>query len=228
MQKSATATLTAEFIGTFALIFVGAGSIVANAFTKGALGVTGIALAHGLILALMISALGAISGGVFNPAITVALALTGRMTWGKAVGYIIAQLVGAAAAGLLLAAVAPGDAANAAHLGATMTDPVVSPLAAVAIEAVLTFLLTTAALGAPGNLAGYGVGLVVAADILMGGPFTGGSMNPARTFGPAIAGFGWANHWVYWVGPIVGAVVAALVKDTLLGAKAEQQGGKAA
>ncbi len=223
------AALTAEFIGTFALIFVGAGSIVANKFSGGGLGVTGIALAHGLILSLMIVAVGGFSGGVFNPAIQIGLWIAKRMDTATSVLYIIAQLLGAAVAGWLLAALVPADAAAATALGGTLVADKVTPVAAMGLELIMTFFLTTAALGAANHaFAGFGVGLVVAADILLGGAFTGAAMNPARTFGPAVATGNFANHWVYWVGPVLGAVLAVLVKDYLLGARSQSAGNKAA
>lgn len=206
----------AEFIGTFALIFIGAGSIIADRFTNGALGVTGIALAHGLAIATMVSALGAVSGGHFNPAVTFGFLVTRRTDVATAVIYLVAQLLGAVIAAALLKAFAPAEAANAVRLGATTLASNVNVFAGLIIELVLTFFLVTAVFGtavderAP-RIGGFGIGLVIAMDILMGGPLTGASMNPARTFGPALVQGVWTAHWVYWVGPLLGGALAALV-----------------
>lgn len=223
-----TGELVAEFLGTFALVFIGAGAILSNA------GLVGIALAHGLVLAIMISAMGRISGGVFNPAVAIGLAVTGKLPWSKAVAYILAQLIGGAAAGYLLAAVFPASAISAASLGTPLVAAGVEAWQAVIVEAVLTFFLMLAIFGTavdkkgPNQLAGFGIGTVLVFDILMGGPLTGASMNPARTFGPALAGGFWAGHWVYWVGPIIGAVVAALLYDKVIAAETKVEGSKAA
>lgn len=223
-----TRNYVAEFIGTFALIFIGAGAIVTDAFSKGGVGLIGIAVAHGLILSLSINALGHISGAHFNPAVTIAMLATGRIGLGSAIGYVIAQLLGGSVAGFLLAAVFPAQAVAAAKLGTPLVASGLGFGAGVAIEAVLTFFLVTAIFGTavdprgPKSVAGFGIGLVLIADILVGGPLTGGSMNPARTFGPALAGGIWENHLVYWIGPVVGALIAAFVYD---GVFLKQSGG---
>jgi MIP family channel proteins len=217
--------LVAEVVGTFALVFIGAAAIISDA------GLIGVALAHGLVLAIAISALGRISGGVFNPAVAVGLALTGKISWSKAVAYTIAQLVGGTVAGFLLLAIFPESAVSAASLGTPLVAQGVSAWQAVLLEAVLTFLLMTAIMGTavdakgPRNLAGFGIGLVLVFDILAGGKWTGASMNPARTFGPAVAGGYWDLHWVYWVGPIVGAAAAALLYEHLLAKESASSGG---
>jgi len=179
-----TSELVAEVVGTFALIFIGAAAIISD------VGIVGVALAHGLVLAIGISALGRISGGVFNPAVSVGLALTGKMPWSKAAAYIIAQLVGGAIGGYLLVAVFPQKAADAAMLGTPMVAAGVSALQAVLMEAILTFFLMMAIMGTavdpkgPRNLAGYGIGIVLVFDILAGGSLTGASMNPAGPSDP--------------------------------------------
>lgn len=220
--------LVAELIGTFALIFIGAGAIISD------VGIVGVALAHGLVLAISISALGRISGGVFNPAVSVGLAAAGKISWGKAIAYTVAQLIGGVLAGYALVALYPTAAAQAASLGTPMVAEGVSAMQAVVLEAILTFFLMMAIMGTavdpkgPRNLAGYGIGIVLVFDILAGGKLTGASMNPARTFGPALAGGYWALHWVYWVGPIVGAVAAALLYDKVIAADESEAGKKAA
>jgi glycerol uptake facilitator-like aquaporin len=151
-----------------------------------------------------------------NPAVTFGVALVGRMDWGKAVRYWIAQLVGAAVAGYLLLFLI----GTTGSLGMTLPAASVSPIQAVVIEAVLTFFLVVAVFGSAvagrnGNAAGAAIGLVLAMDILMGGSLTGASMNPARTFGPALAMLQFQDIWIYIVGPFLGGGLAALVYDRL-------------
>ncbi len=204
-----------EFVGTFALIFIGAGSIVANTLTQGAVGITGIALAHGLTIAVMVSAVGHISGGHFNPAVTVGFLATRRISAAMAAMYIGAQLLGAVVAGYTLKVIVPPEIAVASNLGATTLHPQIGVAAGLLTEAVLTFLLVFVIFGTavhpqgPRGVAGFAIGMTVALDVLMGGPWTGASMNPARTLGPASATFLWENHWVYWIGPMLGGTVAA-------------------
>lgn len=203
--------LIAEFIGTFALIFIGSAAIAIGGKDAG---LVGVALAHGLVLSIMISALGHISGGVFNPAVSVGLWVARKLDTGKAISYIIAQVLGGLAGGYLLSALM---GPQAAATGTPALASGVSVGAGVVMEAILTFFLMTAILGTavdprgPKGLAGFGIGIVLVFDILAGGPMTGASMNPARTLGSGLPGGALANHWVYWVGPILGAVVAALV-----------------
>jgi MIP family channel proteins len=198
----------AELIGTFALVFVGAG---AGALAVG--GLVGVALAHGLILAGIAYAYGSISGAHINPAVTLGVALTGKLKWRDAVWYWVAQLAGGvlAAAGLYFAF---GGASNG--LGATLPASGVSAAQAVFIEAALTFLFVNVILhtavkknGTP--FAGLAIGLTLAAAILMGGPLTGASLNPARTFGPALFTGHLDTFWIYLVGPGIGAGLAGWV-----------------
>lgn len=222
MNSSIRAPL-AELVGSFAFFFIGAGAIATDAYTRGGVGLVGIALAHGLILSIMVSSLGAISGGHFNPAVTIAFLVTRRVSVTQAVSYVVAQLVGGVLAGLLLraifATVYPEAVIGPAHLGTPGLARDVSFGTGVLIEAVLTFFLILAIYGtavddrAPRSIAGFGIGLTVGLDILMGGPLTGAAMNPARVFGPAVAAQFWDNHLVYWIGPIVGAVVGALLYE---------------
>lgn len=209
--------LVAEFVATFAFIFVGAGAICANEFANGDVGLLGIALAHAVALAVMVSATGPISGGHVNPAVTIALWAGGKIGLPRAALYIVAQLAGAAVGALFLRWIFPADVWQAVHLGATEVATNISTGTAIFLEAVLTFFLVFAVYGtavderAPKSLAGFGIGLVLLFDILVGGPLTGASMNPARTFGPALVGCFWANHVVYWVGPIAGGLLATVV-----------------
>jgi len=206
----------AEAIGTFALCFIGAGAIVLDAKTNGAVGLVGIAAAHGLILSAMISALGHVSGGHFNPAVTIGFMITRKQDAGTGVSYIISQLVGGTVAGLLLRGIFAPEAWTKVKLGTPALAPGVGFGTGVLVEIILTFFLVTSIWGTAvddrkPNVGGFAIGLTIAADILMGGPLTGASMNPARTFGPALAGGGFdgANHLVYWIGPIVGGAIAA-------------------
>ena len=213
----------AELVGTFAFLFIAAGAICADAYSSGKVGLVGVALANGLILSVMISSFGAISGGYFNPAVTIAFAVVGRVTAAQAALYVAAQLIGAVLAGLLLrvifAQVFPDAVTGPAHLGTPGLGADVSFGTGVLVEAVLTLFLLLAIYGtavddrAPRTIAGFGIGLTVAVDIFMGGPLTGAAMNPARTFGPAVGAQYWDNHLVYWIGPIVGAVVGALLYE---------------
>ncbi len=211
----------AELVGTFTLTFIGAGAII-----NGQAGLVGVALAHGLALAMAVYATGHISGGHINPAVTIAMLTRGRIAPPAAVAYIVAQLLGALLAAAALSALFPGANEAAAdgpgpRLGATLgsLSSGDNAITVLVIEAILTFLLVTTIFGVavddrkPSNVYGFAIGLTVAFDILCAGPLTGASMNPARSFGPALVGGHWDIHWVYWVGPIVGAIVAAQVYD---------------
>lgn len=201
--------LVAEFIGTFALIFIGAGA--------GALGVgglVGVALAHGLVVVGFAYAYGHHSGTHINPAVTLGLLVAGEIPVAKALAYMATQIAGGIAGAFTLAFVL-GD--KAGTLGATALADGVSPLQGVVIEALLTFFLVNAVFNTAvsgkvgGNLAGLAIGSTLVFCILMGGPLTGASLNPARTLGPAIATGDFANLWVYLVGPFAGAAIAAIL-----------------
>ncbi len=207
----------AEAIATFALVFIGAGVILSDSFSN--VGILGIALAHGLVLMSMIYAIGHISGGHVNPAVTLGMWVTNKIGTVKALGYIISQLVGAVVAGLLLLIIFPSQASN---LGTPALASGISFWTGVLIEAILTFFLIFTIFGvavdkrAPSNVYGLAIGLVLTFDILVGGVLTGASMNPARTFGPALVSGFWNNHLVYWIGPILGSVVAAMLYNSIL------------
>jgi MIP family channel proteins len=210
----------AEFIGTFALIFIGAGSIVAAGIAGASGGLVGVALAHGLTIAVMVSALGHVSGGHFNPAVSFAFLVTGRLSPAICLVYWIAQLLGGMAGSLALLGTFPADAITAAGAGVPVLNGV-GVGAGIAIEALLTFFLVTAVFGTAVDprgpkVGGFGIGLTIALDILAGGPLTGASMNPARTFGPALAFNVWNDHLVYWIGPLVGGALAALIYHHVL------------
>jgi aquaporin TIP len=215
-------SLVAEFIGTFALIFIGVLSISAVNIVQapnGFANLTSIAMAHGFTIAVMIAALGANSGGHFNPAVTAAFMATGRMNPVTGVLYVVAQLLGASVAGLLLTGLFGAQAVGA---GTPALAPQITPTTGIIIEGIATFFLVTVIFGSavdersPKNIFPLMIGLTVAVDIMAVGPITGGAMNPARTFGPALASGMWANHIVYWVGPVIGGVLAGLVQNFFL------------
>ncbi len=206
----------AEALGTFALVFAGPGAIAVDAASGGAVGTVGIGLSFGLVVMAMIVALGHISGAHINPAITVAMASAGRIAWPKAAGYVVAQLAGASLAGLAIVAIVgdAGDAgASAPRIGGTD--------AALWSELILTFFLALVVFAVAtdhrvdGRAAAMAVGGYVAMAATGWGAIANASMNPARSFGPAVASGVWDSHWVYWAGPIVGAVLAAVVYELM-------------
>jgi MIP family channel proteins len=218
--------LVAEFVGTFTLIFIGAGAICADGVLHAAgqpsVNLLAIAVAHGLAIAIMVSAVGHISGGHLNPAVTIGFWVTRRISTFQALAYWISQLLGATAAAFLLTAVVPEAAWRAVSLGTPDLATDYTRFQGMLMEAALTFLLVfvvfaTAAdaKGAFNKIAGFAIGLTLTMDILLGGPFTGAAMNPARAFGPALAARHWANHGVYWVGPLVGGIVAGFLYDRM-------------
>jgi len=209
----------AEFVGTLALVFIGAGSVVIlSLYMAGNTGILGIALAHGLVLAVMVTSLGHISGGHFNPAVTVGVWVTGKIESGRAAVYILTQLAGAAAGAGLLRLAIPESIWSKTFLGLPTINHAngITNGKGVLIEAILTFFLVFTVFataiderGAWKAIAGFAIGLVLTFDILMGGPFTGAAMNPARWFGPALVGGKWTDFWVYIAGPLTGAIIAA-------------------
>jgi len=217
MDRRLGASLAAEGLGTFLFFVVGAGSIVVGTFAPDAApGLVGVALAHGLALAVLVSSLGAISGGHFNPAVTFAVWVGGRITATTAALYVGAQLIGSVLAGLVLRAVFPEPAWAPSHIGTPGLASGLSPATGIGVEAILTVLLILAVFGTAidprgPRIGGLAIGLAIAADILMGGPLTGAAMNPARWFGPAIAS-GFLDNWIVWVaGPLLGAGATAVV-----------------
>ncbi len=207
-----TKPLLAEAFGTFLLVFIGAG---AGALGLG--GLNGVALAHGIALMVIVYALGGVSGAHVNPAVTFGIAAAGKMEWSKAVQYWVAQLGGALVAALVLKYVLDDRAGT---LGATTLAPDVSASRGVVLEAVLTCFLTAAVmvsgvLGKNGSAAGLAIGTVLTMDILMGGPLTGASMNPARTLGPGIVAGELKDAWVYILGPCAGGAAGALLAKHL-------------
>jgi MIP family channel proteins len=216
--------LAAEFLGTFALIFFGAGAVCVDFHLRnsGGLGLLAIALAHGLAIAIMVSALGHISGGHFNPAITIGFWVTKRLSTLESLAYWAAQLAGAAAAAFVLKFVVPEDVGTGVFLGAPELMRDFPKLSGIALEAVGTFFLVFVVFamvvderGTFRSLAGFAIGLTITLGILVAGPFTGAALNPARAFGPELASRHWLNWGIYWVGPLGGGFLAGLLYDSL-------------
>ncbi|HZT96095.1 MAG TPA: MIP/aquaporin family protein [Chloroflexota bacterium] len=215
----------AELVGTFLFVFIGAGAVVTSSFIHAAGNGPGLliaAFANGLALALAITAVGHVSGGHLNPAVTIALWVSQRIASVLAVAYIVAQLVGAILAGLALRLIFSSAIWTPVHLGAPSLAPQVSFGTGVLIEAIMTFFLVFAVFGTAVDprhpqVGGFGIGLVVFVDVLVAGPLTGAAMNPARAFGPWVAGGYWSsNDLVYWIGPILGAIIASLIYGYVL------------
>ncbi|HEX2205301.1 MAG TPA: aquaporin [Longimicrobium sp.] len=222
MNDTPARALVAEAIGTFALCFVGILAINAGAIAGLGDGVTSlatVALAHGLVIAVMVAALGAISGAHFNPAVTFGFMVTGRMSPVRGLLYWAAQIGGALVASLLVAALF--GARRVADGTPALADPV-SFGQGVAVEAVATFFLVLVVFGsavderAPKSVFPFAIGLTVTLDILAIGPITGAAMNPARALGPALASGAWESHLVYWVGPLLGGAAAAFLQHAFL------------
>jgi MIP family channel proteins len=216
--------LTAEFLGTFALVFFGAGAICADQFLHGAAGpnLLLIAAVQGLVIAVMYSALSHISGGHFNPAITIGFWVTKRSSTVEVALYWVAQVFGAILAAFLLKAVLPEDAWRAATLGTPELVRDFPRLSAMVLEAIATFFLvlvffaTTVDEGTLARpLAGFSIGLTAMVGVAALYPFTGAAMNPARALGPALAASHWANAGVFWIGPLAGGFLAGLLYDSL-------------
>jgi MIP family channel proteins len=226
MSNRIASKLLAEFIGTFALIFIGAGAGAVVGDGVGLPGLIAIAFAHGLTVMAFAFAYGSVSGGHFNPSVTVGVLAAGAMGTGEAIGYIVSQLVGGVAGALFLTAVLGGTAtglgtpALAHNLALGATSLTITPAAGFMIEAVLAFFLVTVVLsaavaGRAGNLAPLAIGMTLTLNIIMGGALTGAAFNPARALGPMVATGNFNDAWLYLTAPIVGAIVAALLHTGL-------------
>jgi len=216
MQGDYVRRASAEFVGAFALTFIGAGSI---AFAST---LTDIALAHGLVIAVMVSAVGHISGGHFNPAVTFGFWVTRRISTMLALIYWVSQLAAATLAALLLKWILTTEVVNARNLGAPALGQGISAGQGLVVEAVLTFFLVWVIFatmadpnGSFGKIAGLAIGLTISLDVLMGFALTGGVMNPSRAFGPQLVGNHWSHFWVWYVGPLAGGAIAALLYELL-------------
>ena len=220
--------LLAEAIGTFMLVVIGPGAAAVNLHTHGAVSHVGVALSIAFVILAGVYALGHISGAHFNPAVTTGFWLSGRFPRREVLPYALAQLSGATAGAFLLRAVLGTDAR------AAVTVPSVSLPSAFVIEIVLTFFLMLVIMAVATDhrvaspAAGLAVGLTVGFDVMMGGPLTGASMNPARTFGPALATGIWDGHWLYWLGPLLGAALAVVTYSYLRKGEAHDYRGEAA
>jgi MIP family channel proteins len=214
--------LLAEFIGTFAFVFIGAGTAAVVGDGVGLAGVVAIAFAHGLAIMVFAFAYGSVSGGHMNPAVTVGVLAAGAMSVVEAIGYIISQLIGGVAGALLLRTVLGGTGtglgtpALAHDLALGALSLTITPAAGFMIEALLGFflvtvVLSTAVAGRAGSLAPLAIGMTLTLNILMGGALTGAPFNPARALGPMIATGNFRDAWLYVTAPIVGAVVAAIL-----------------
>ena len=226
MSNRIAPKLLAEFIGTFALIFIGAGAGAVVGDGVGLPGLIAIAFAHGLTVMAFAFAYGSVSGGHFNPSVTVGVLAADAMGTGEAIGYIVSQLVGGVAGALFLTAVLGGTAtglgtpALAHNLALGATSLTITPAAGFMIEAVLAFFLVTVVLsaavaGRAGNLAPLAIGMTLTLNIIMGGALTGAAFNPARALGPMVATGNFNDAWLYLTAPIVGAIVAALLHTGL-------------
>ena len=206
----------AEFIGTFALIFIGVGAIASHFLIGDKSGLVGIALAHGLTIAVMVSATAAISGGHLNPAVTIALFWVKKIDFRNTAGYVVAQCLGAIAAAVFIKIIFPDSVLQSVGMGTPALGEGITPGVGLLTEIILTFFLvfvvygTGVYHGAP-KVGGLFIGLTVALDILMGGPITGAAMNPARYLGPALLGGGTEYFWLYWLGPVLGGILATSV-----------------
>ena len=208
--------VVAEFIGTFALIFFGAGSVIL--FLNGQLDLVGVALAHGLVIAIMVSQMGHLSGGIFNPAIQIALWVTGKMSSARTVAYLVGELAGGAVGGILLKALVPHAAFVAAAGGAVGLGSGISAGKGILLEAVGTFFLVWSVFataiddrGPFAKTAGFTIGLTITFAILAIGPWTGAALNPARWLGPALAAGHWGDWYVWIVGPVAGGILAGVL-----------------
>lgn len=213
-----TRELIVEFIGVFTLCFAGIGAIVAT----GGDNLVTIGLAHGLAIGLMVAAAGHISGGHYNPAVTVGLLLANRVTVGKALSYIPVQLAGGVVGALAVKAAFPDADTDAVTLGVPAILEDLRWGSAFVAELIMTFFLMFVIFGVavdsrgPRGIAGLAIGLTITMDIYVGGPLTGAAMNPARAFGPALVQNAWDDQWLYWLAPIAGAAIAATLYQYVL------------
>jgi aquaporin TIP len=229
MSEDTLRRAVAEMVGAFTLTFSGVGAAAAAGVISDT-SLIGVAIANGLAIGVMVSALGFISGGHFNPAVTFGFLLTRRIKPALAVVYWIAQLAGAALAALFVRQLLPRATTEAVSLGVPALGHGVNASSGFLLEAILTFFLVFVIFGVAvdkrgpsGSIAGLAIGLTIAIDVLFGGPFTGAAMNPSRAFGPQLVGNHWANGWVWYAGPLLGGTVAALLYHYLFLGKSESE-----
>jgi aquaporin Z len=226
MSSQLAPKLAAEFIGTFAFVFIGAGTAAVIGDGVGLPGIAAIALAHGLAIMAFAFAYGPVSGGHMNPAVTVGVLAAGAMDAITAIGYVLSQFAGGIAGALLLRVVLGGTAtglgtpALAQNLALGSMSLTITPEAGFVVEAILAFflvtvVLSTAVAGRAGSLAPLAIGMTLTFNILMGGALTGAPFNPARALGPMVATGRFADAWLYLTAPLLGAIVAAAVHTSL-------------
>jgi len=223
MSKTVIRRFLSEFLGTFGLVFAAAGAVMVDDLSGGSLNLIGIALCSGLAVMAMIYIFGRVSGAHINPAITFGFALTKYLSWTEASVYLAAQIGGAVGAAQILR----NFFGLVANLGSNAPDG--SPLQSAALEMVLTFFLMSVIMTTTinqkqfGSVAGLVIGGTVTLCTLIGAPISGGSMNPARSFGPALISGTWSNHWVYWIGPLLGSAIGAISASWLLNDQTKSQ-----
>ena len=219
-----TQKVVAEFLGTFALVFFGAGAACVDFYLRssGGLGLLAVALAHGLTIAIMVSALGHISGGHFNPAITIGFWVTKRLSTLDSLAYWAGQILGGIAAAFVLKLVIPEDIAANTFLGAPELMRDYPHWSGMALEGIATFFLVFVVFATVvdqqssfRSIAGFSIGLTITLGMMAIAPFTGGAINPARALGPELASRHWLNWGIYWVGPLSGGFIAGLLYDSL-------------
>src|SRR6266571_6782709 len=220
LNQRTSRAVFAEFVATLLFVFIGSGAVVGvlgRPPTEDIGALVAIALAHGLAIAVLVAAIARISGGHINPAVTFAAVITGRMKAGPGVLYVAAQLAGAVVGALLLDLVLASSVAGNLRAHALNDNALTSDFAGLLVEIILTFVLVFTVFAVamdprgPSNLAPIAVGLAVLVDHFVGVPLTGASMNPARSFGPALVSNSWDDHWVYWIGPLTGGALAGLI-----------------
>ena len=211
----------AELYGTFALVFFGCGVVVMDSFPGARGGLMSIALVHAIVLSVAVSSVMYISGAHLNPAVTLGIAAIRKISGRDAFVYILSQLAGALLAALAVKMLLPAGVGHLVAWGTPMVNSQVTFSKAIMLEALLTFFLMSAVMGtavwsrAP-RIAGFGIGLTLFFAIMIGGPLTGAALNPARAFGPAAISGTWTGQVVFWIGPVIGAIVAALLWQHVL------------
>lgn len=220
-MRSLARPLAAEALGTFLLVFVGVAATMANNYPLVGFNIFGIAIAVSLAYGLAVTLALPLSGGHVNPAVTVGMFVVGRINAKRAGLYIAAQLIGAVLGALAVKTIYPANITSLMSVGTPAINSQVSMMGAICLEALMTFFLTSAFFATivspkATRMGGFGVGLTVLVMALAGAPLTGAVMDPARAFGPALIAGLWTGHLAYWIGPILGAVIAALAWDKFL------------
>lgn len=222
MDRDLIKSSVAEFVGAFTLVVAGVGAIILTQNLGDGGNLVAVALAHGLAIGVMVAALGHISGGHFNPAVSISMLATGQISVTRGVYYVVAQVLGGLAGAGILTVIFPalgeiGRNNPGVNLGVPALGPDVTISGGLIMEAVMTFFLVLVIFGTAVDARGakavapLAIGLTITMDILAGGRITGAAMNPARSIGPALVQQDFINWWIYWVGPIIGGLIAAFV-----------------